>query len=114
MAQKCLNKSPSSLGNPGEESIVTKQASSVSEGQDLFVERSFDIGDTTAACESSFRRNMKRLALCSDTKCLYCPDDSSTNVSEDSVLGSGNAPVDLSNRRNALNEFLITFGVLCA
>ena len=114
MAQKCLNKSPSSLGNPGEESIVTKHASSVSEGQDLFVERSFDIGDTTAACESSFRRKMKRLALCSDTKCLYCPDDSSTNVSEDSVLGSGNAPVDLSNRRNALNEFLITFGVLCA
>lgn len=61
MAQKYINKSPSSLGNPGEESIVTEHASSVSEGQDLFVEGSFDIGDTTAACESSFRKKMKSL-----------------------------------------------------
>ncbi len=93
--------------------MVTEHPSSVSERLDLSVEGSFDIGDTTVASETSICEKMESLAIYSDEKSLYCPDNSSTSASEDSVSLSCNAAVDLTIRRNALNEFLTVSGINC-
>ena len=76
---------------------------SVCKRQDLSVEGSFDISDTTIASESDCEQ-IKSLAICSHEK-SSCLDDNSTSASEDSTSSSDNATVDLSIRWNALNEY---------
>ena len=50
--------------------MVIEHGASVSERQDLSVEGSFDISDTTIASESSVCEQIKSLAICSDEKSL--------------------------------------------